>query len=75
MRYKQATLDVFEEKFLGDKDKVLICNFSGGRTSGYLTHRLLQQKAKWKEIYVIFANTGCEHEKTLEFIKKCDVFY
>ena len=24
MRYKQATLDVFEEKFLGDKDKVLI---------------------------------------------------
>jgi len=72
MRYKQTSLSVFEEKFEGNKDKVLISNFSGGRTSGYLTHRLLQQKDQWKEIIVIFANTGCEHEKTLEFIKNCD---
>ena len=55
-----------------DKDKVLIVNFSGGRTSGYLTHRLLQEKHLWKDMFVIFANTGQEHEKTLEFINKCD---
>lgn len=55
-----------------NKDKVLIISFSGGRTSGYMTHELLKQKDQWKDIIVIFANTGQEHEKTLEFINKCD---
>ena len=54
------------------KKHTLVISFSGGRTSGYLTQRLLKQKKKWKDIIVIFANTGQEHEKTLEFINKCD---
>ena len=49
-------------------DKTLVISFSGGRTSGYLTKRLLEEKSKWKDVIVIFANTGQEHEKTLEFI-------
>ena len=53
-------------------DKTLVISFSGGRTSGYLTKRLLEEKNKWKDIIVIFANTGQEHEKTLEFINNCD---
>ena len=54
------------------KDKTLVISFSGGRTSGYMTKKLLEQKDNWKEILVIFANTGQEHEKTLEFIHNCD---
>ena len=53
-------------------DKTLVISFSGGRTSAYLTKKLLEQKDQWKEIIVIFANTGQEHEKTLEFINNCD---
>ena len=55
------------------KKKTLVVSFSGGRTSGYLTNRLLKEEKKhWKDILVIFANTGQEHEKTLEFINNCD---
>ena len=49
-------------------DKTLVISFSGGRTSGYMTKKLLETKKKWKEVLVLFANTGQEHEKTLEFI-------
>ena len=55
-----------------NKRKTLVVSFSGGRTSAYMTKRLLEQKDKWKDIIVIFANTGQEHEKTLEFINNCD---
>jgi len=51
----------------------LICSFSGGRTSAYMTWRVLQEwKDQYDEIVVLFANTGLEHEKTLEFVKNCD---
>ena len=56
----------------GDKDKTLVISFSGGRTSAFLTRELLKHKKKWKDVVVIFANTGQEHEKTLEFINNCD---
>ena len=52
--------------------KTLVISFSGGRTSGYLTKKLLEEKHKWKDVVVIFANTGQEHEKTLDFINNCD---
>jgi hypothetical protein len=57
---------------MGDKDKVLVISFSGGRTSAYLTWRLLKEKDAWKDVVVIFANTGQEHQKTLDFVKNCD---
>ena len=57
------------------KKQTLVISFSGGRTSGYLTKKLLEEKDKWKDIIVIFANTGQEHEKTLEFINKCDMHF
>lgn len=52
------------------KDKVFI-SFSGGKTSAYMTKRLLQEHPD-KEFTVLFANTGEEHEATLEFVEKCD---
>lgn len=51
----------------------MICSFSGGRTSAYMTWRVLQEwRDKYDEINVLFANTGLEHEKTLEFVHNCD---
>lgn len=53
-------------------DKLLI-SFSGGETSAYMTYWLLSNmRTRYSEILVIFANTGQENERTLEFIKKCD---
>lgn len=53
--------------------KRLIVNFSGGRTSAYMTWRILQEwRDRYDDIVVIFANTGLEHEKTLNFVKDCD---
>lgn len=53
------------------KEKLLIC-FSGGRTSAYMTEMLLREYSHRYEFLVCFANTGWEHEKTLEFVNKCD---
>ena len=50
----------------------LSVSFSGGRTSAYMTKMLLDNYSDQYDIDVVFANTGQEHEKTLEFIKKCD---
>ena len=51
----------------------LLISFSGGRTSGYMTWRILQEwRDRYDDIIVLFANTGCEHEKTLEFVHNCD---
>jgi len=55
------------------KDKLLVCTFSGGRTSAFMG-KLLQEMPKYKDyqkVY-IFANTGKEKEETLEFLDKCD---
>jgi hypothetical protein len=54
--------------------KRLLVSFSGGRTSGYMTKRVLDTwRDDYDEIVVLFANTGQEHEKTLEFVHNCDV--
>lgn len=47
-------------------------SFSGGRTSAYMTKKLIDNLAYQYDFIVTFANTGMEHPKTLEFIKKCD---
>lgn len=52
--------------------EILQISFSGGRTSAYMTHKILTEWRDKYEFIVTFANTGLEHPKTLEFIKKCD---
>lgn len=54
------------------QDKTLIVSFSGGRTSAYMTRLLLQNRNQWKDVIVLFANTGQEDERTLEFVHNCD---
>lgn len=46
-----------------------IINFSGGRTSAYMTKRLIDEGG---EYLITFQNTGKEMPQTLEFINECD---
>ena len=46
-----------------------IINFSGGRTSAYMTKRLIDEGG---EYLVTFQNTGKEMPQTLDFIQECD---
>ena len=56
------------------KEKMIV-NFSGGRTSGYMTKMLLDNYSHLFEFIVVFANTGMEHPKTLEFVNNCDKYF
>jgi len=50
--------------------------FSGGRTSAYMTKFLLDQcgvRDVFNDVKVVFANTGQEHEETLNFVNRCDI--
>lgn len=49
-------------------------SFSGGRSSALMCELLLKKHPRNKLIF-IFMNTGEEHWKTLEFVKKCDEHY
>lgn len=55
----------------------LVISFSGGRSSAYMTWRILNDKYYTDKynIVVIFANTAQEHELTLEFINNCDKYF
>lgn len=47
-------------------------SFSGGRTSAYMLHRVLQANGGLPdEAIVCFANTGKEDEATLRFVDRC----
>jgi 3'-phosphoadenosine 5'-phosphosulfate sulfotransferase (PAPS reductase)/FAD synthetase len=51
-------------------ETINLINFSGGRTSAYMTKRLLEET---NEKYLIcFQNTGRESKETLDFINECD---
>lgn len=52
--------------------KKLLIGFSGGETSAFMAHWLLQHKSDEYEMLFVFANTGQENEETLEFVDKCD---
>jgi len=59
-------------KFTPKTDRLFI-SFSGGETSGYMTLWCLHNLAPlYKEVVVMFANTGQENEQTLDFVDKCD---
>ena len=53
------------------KPRLAISN-SGGRTSAVMTKLCLDKYSDTHEIVVTFANTGCEHPATLDFVKACD---
>lgn len=55
--------------------KKLVVSFSGGRTSGYMTKKILDTKSNEYDIKVIFANTGFENEATLQFVHDCDTHF
>ena len=48
-------------------------SFSGGRSSAYMLYKILQAyDGKLPEdVFVVFANTGKEHEATLDFVDDC----
>ncbi len=50
----------------------LAISFSGGRTSAVMTEMLIRERRDTHDITVNFANTGCEHEATLDFVDRCD---
>lgn len=55
-----------------DRGSVFI-SFSGGRTSGYMLHRILEAH-DWTlpdDVVVLFANTGKEMPETLDFVEEC----
>lgn len=54
------------------KGKRISISFSGGRSSAVMTKLLYQRYSESNEVIILFANTGCEHEATLDFVEECD---
>lgn len=49
-----------------------VINFSGGRSSAYMTHHILEEHGGLPDdAAIVFCNTGKEHEQTLQFVKEC----
>lgn len=55
--------------------KKLNISFSGGRTSAYMTKKIIDNWSDEYDFITVFANTGLEHPKTLEFIHNCDTYF
>lgn len=49
-------------------------SFSGGRTSAYLLHRVLERGLR-PDVHVIFCNTGMEDDRTLDFVEACGAHF
>ncbi len=50
----------------------LAISFSGGRSSAVMTRMCFWKYGDTHDIVVTFANTGCEHPGTLNFVRDCD---
>jgi len=50
----------------------IIVSFSGGRTSGYMSHWLQENMSHLYDFIFVYSNTGLEHENTLKFVDQCD---
>lgn len=53
--------------------QTLVVSFSGGRTSAFMAKWLIDNMQEKYDLKFVFANTGLEHEKTLEFVNRCDM--
>lgn len=51
-------------------DGPAVVSFSGGRTSAYLLHRVLERGLR-PDVHVVFCNTGMEDDRTLDFVEAC----
>ena len=50
----------------------VLISFSGGRTSGYMLHQILEENGDLPDrVKVTFANTGREMPETLDFVQEC----
>ena len=47
-------------------------SFSGGRSSALMTKLVHDRLGQTHDILTTFANTGCEHAATLDFVRRCD---
>lgn len=47
-----------------------VISFSGGRTSGYMLRRILDEGLR-PDVHVIFADTGQERAETYQFVRDC----
>lgn len=52
--------------------QTLVVSFSGGKTSGFMCKWLINNFGHLYDFVFLFSNTGREHEKTLEFVNRCD---
>lgn len=52
----------------------IVVSFSGGETSAFMLQHILKNYSN-HNIEVVFANTGEENEKTLEFVEKCSQYW
>jgi 3'-phosphoadenosine 5'-phosphosulfate sulfotransferase (PAPS reductase)/FAD synthetase len=53
-------------------DGNILISFSGGRTSGYMLHQILEANGDLPDrAKVVFANTGREMPETLDFVQEC----
>lgn len=57
-------------QMLPNKPKIVL-SFSGGETSAWMSYFIWTMYKGILDIVVIFANTGEEDERTLQFVKKC----
>lgn len=55
-----------------DSKPRLFVSFSGGRSSAVMVKRCLDLYSKSREVIILFANTGCEHPATLDFVDAVD---
>lgn len=51
-------------------DGPAVISFSGGRTSGYMLRRMLDEGLR-PDVHVLFADTGQEREETYVFVRAC----